>query len=176
MGHLIRCLVANPPAASRRRPRPRRRARRSEVFATPGHAACTKLISTTPRTKGRARGVWGGPEARRRQALAAAEPRVGGRAGCGAPFGLGLLANDAEEHGDDDGHKDGLVCLAGARLRRPWRRACSESMADPAGVSNPEERQRGFGRKLTLKLTGVVAGSGRRWSRRISSSIRDGRR
>src|SRR3954463_4433454 len=88
----------NPPAASRRQPQTRRRARRSRDLASPGHVVCTKMITTTPQFKGKARGVWGGPEARRRQALAAAVLLAGGKARCGAPFGAWLGALEVAEH------------------------------------------------------------------------------
>src|SRR4051812_14512918 len=60
-----------------------------------------------------------------------------------------MLAIDAEGQGEGDGHAPELVCFTGARLRRPWRRGTSASMADQQGGNDKGQGERGSNRLLT---------------------------
>lgn len=103
--------------------------------------------------------MWGGPEARRRQALAAAVLLAGGKARCGAPFGAWLGALEAAKHEERNGQGCGVDCVTVARRGSSRRRETSAFMADPARVEEGVDGVARVNRELTLKSTEVVARS-----------------
>ena len=79
-----------------------------------------------------------------------------GELGYGAPFETVMLAIDAEEQGEDGAHAPELICFTGERLRRPWRRGTSASMADRQGDNEKGQGERGLDRLLTRNSTEVA--------------------
>src|ERR1041385_5992665 len=142
----------------RRRHTGRRLRRPNEVLRPPDDSSWSRASPRAPR---RHRGA---PERRRHQDLAAAVARARGKARCGALLEPVMHANDAEEHGEDDGHVLELKSFMVARRGTPRRRESPASMAKGARVRGLACAIARVNQNLTVRRTEAVA-----WSEELHS-------
>src|SRR4051812_17627971 len=109
---------------------------RSTSGSCPGHAFDAPRPPNAswraPALNGATQRGWSSPEQCRSQALAAAVARARGKARRGALLEAEMGANDAVEHGEDDGQEGDHACVAGARLQGSRLRGASALMAKGA--------------------------------------------